>query len=81
MKYAFFVVFLFIGYSSFAQFKNTKLTEAKVGDKFQPCEPSVAINLKNTNNIVAAVVLDRIIYTNDAGNTWQEKTVTSPFGV
>jgi hypothetical protein len=81
MKYASFVAFLFIGYSSFAQFKNTKLAEARAGDKFQPCEPSVAINLKNTNNIVAAVVLDRIIYTNDAGNTWQEKTVTSPFGV
>ena len=82
MKYAFLVVFfLCVGYSGSAQFKNTKLAEARVGDKFQPCEPSVAINLKNTNNIVAAVVLDRIIYTHDAGVTWKEKTVTSPFGV
>lgn len=81
MKYTCLITILFVSYSSVAQFKNIKLAEARGGDKFQPCEPSVAINLKNTNNIVAAVVLDRIIYTNDAGNTWQEKTVTSPFGV
>jgi hypothetical protein len=72
---------VFFSLSCFAQFKNIKLAEARPSDKYQPCEPSIAINLKNTDNIVAAVILDRTIYTEDGGKTWQEKTVTSPFGV
>jgi hypothetical protein len=73
--------FLFIATSTAAQFKNIKLAEQREGDRYQPCEPSIAINLENTNNIVAGIVLDRAIYTEDGGATWQEKTVTSPFGV
>jgi hypothetical protein len=64
-----------------AQFKNVKLAEAREGDRYQPCEPSIAINLDDTDNIVAGVVLDRIIYTKDGGNTWQEQQVSSPYGV
>lgn len=82
MKYFFVTgLFFFTSFISNAQFKNIKLAEARPTDKFQPCEPSIAINLKDTDNIVAAVILDRIIYTEDGGKTWQEKTVTSPFGV
>lgn len=82
MKYFLSVAFLItIGFSASAQFKNIKLAEAKPGDKYQTCEPSVAINLKDTDNIVVGVILDRIIYTEDGGKTWNDKTVTSPFGV
>jgi hypothetical protein len=68
-------------FSLSAQFKNTLLAEARPGDKYQPCEPSIAINLKNTDHMVAAVILDRVISTHDGGLTWHDKTVTSPFGV
>lgn len=81
MKYLVLIGFVLYTSVSFAQFKNIKLAEARAGDKFQPCEPSIAINLKDPKNIVAAVILDRIIYTEDGGTTWQEKTVTSPHGV
>lgn len=82
MKNLFLIAFfLYTSLPSVAQFKNIKLAEARPTDKSQPCEPSIAINLKNTKNIVAAVILDRIIYTEDGGTTWQEKTVTSPYGV
>lgn len=82
MRYFLSVVFLIsIGFSSSAQFKNVKLAEARSGDKYQPCEPSVAINLRDTDNIVVGVILDRIIFTEDGGKTWSDKTITSPLGV
>jgi len=79
----FFVLVLFLSFvmNLSAQFKNVKIAEQRPGDKYQPCEPSIAINLDDTDNIVAGVILDRIIYTEDGGKTWNEKTVTSPFGV
>lgn len=81
MKYLVLLGFVLYASVTFAQFKNIKLAEARPEDKFQPCEPSIAINLKNPKNIVAAVILDRVIYTTDGGTIWQEKTVTSPHGV
>jgi hypothetical protein len=75
-----FLCLIFSGTTT-AQFKNIKLAEARPSDTYQPCEPSIAINLDDTDNIVAGVILDRIIYTKDGGSTWSEKTVTSPYGV
>ena len=63
-----------------AQFKNIKLAEQKDG-VYPPVEPSIAINKKNPNNIVAGIVLDRAVYTKDGGLTWQESILTSPYGV
>ena len=65
---------------AFAQFKNIKLAEQKDG-VYPPVEPSIAINKKNPNNIVAGIVLDRAVYTKDGGLTWQESILTSPYGV
>ena len=66
--------------SSFAQFKNIKLAE-QVDGVYPPVEPSIAINKKNTKNILAGVVLDRAIYTKDGGATWSETKLESPYGV
>ena len=66
--------------SSFSQFKNIKLAEQD--DKsYPPVEPSIAINKKNPKNIVAGVVLNRTIVTNDGGQTWSTNELKSPFGV
>lgn len=82
MRCLFFMLFVVLSpLTTKAQFKNIKLTEAKAGDKFQPCEPSVAISMRDKDNIVVGVILDKIIYTEDGGATWKETTVTSPFGV
>ncbi len=82
MRYLLFA-FLIINaaFPALGQFKNIKLAEARSGDRYQPSEPSVAINFKDENNIIVGVILDRIIYTEDGGQTWKESTVTSPFGV
>ena len=66
--------------SSFAQFKNIKLAE-QVDGVYPPVEPSIAINKKNPKNILAGVVLDRAIYTQDGGATWSETKLESPYGV
>ncbi|MEQ8425965.1 MAG: sialidase family protein, partial [Cyclobacteriaceae bacterium] len=81
MKKVFFVLGLVtLNWSAGAQFKNIKLSEETEGGK-PMVEPSITVNLKNSRNIVAAYSLDQIKYTKDAGESWEEVTVTSPFGV
>lgn len=62
-----------------ASFHNIKI--ADTGPGFQPCEPSIAVSQKDPNVIVAGVILDRAIFTKDAGKTWNDTRLTSPFGV
>jgi hypothetical protein len=65
---------------TFGQFKNIMLDEQTESNPYV-CEPSIAINPRNTDNIVAASVLNNIYVTKDAGSTWQKIKVESPFGV
>lgn len=44
-------------------------------------EPSIVVNPKDPNNIIAAYSLDKISFTKDGGVSWEEITVTSPYGV
>lgn len=46
-----------------------------------PCEPSICINPNNTNEIIAASVLDNVYISKDAGQSWSTKKLTSTFGV
>lgn len=74
------ICFLVLSITAQGQFKNIKLAE-QVDGVYPPVEPSIAINKKNTKNIVAGVVLDRAIYTLDGGETWAETKLESPYGV
>ncbi len=73
----FFLVFFSV--HSFAQHKNIKLDEQTETNRV--AEPSIAINHKDPNNIVAASVLDNIYTTKDGGLTWKKIKVTSPLGM
>ncbi|MBK5278880.1 MAG: exo-alpha-sialidase [Bacteroidia bacterium] len=76
-----YIIFLCLcSFTVSAQFKNIMLAEQKDG-VYPPLEPSIAINKKDPNNIVAGIVLDRAIYTKDGGISWQESILTSPYGV
>ena len=66
--------------TGFAQFGNIKLIE-QANHGYPPVEPSIAINKKNTKNIVAGVVLDWVIVTDDGGETWRKSQLKSSFGV
>jgi len=62
-------------------YKNIKIYEQQNLFKLGPCEPSIFINPKNTNNIVAGSVIDFSHYSFDGGKTWQTKSLTSNLGV
>jgi hypothetical protein len=63
-----------------AQFTNIKIDERSAEDRFV-CEPSVAINPRDPDNIVAASILDNIYTTLDGGKTWSKTKLKSPHGV
>lgn len=82
MKKLYFIfLFAFTFNCSFSQFKNIKLAEQTNDGRYPPVEPSITINKKNPKNIVAGIVLDRVVTTNDGGATWAESKLSSPFGV
>lgn len=64
---------------AFGQFPNVVLDDVQKG--YKPCEPSIAISPHNPDLIVAGSVLNRIYRSEDGGNTWSWKEMTSPLGV
>lgn len=61
-------------------YKNVKIYESD-GKGLGPCEPSIFINPKNVNNIVAGSILDNVHYSFDGGFTWETKKLSSDLGV
>lgn len=66
--------------AGFGQFKNIKLDEQQDAARYV-CEPTIAINPRYPNNMVAGSVLDNVYFTKDGGITWHRSQLTSPFGV
>lgn len=64
-----------------SQFKNVQIPPVKTSYAFNECEPSIAINPRNTNQIAAGSVLKGYHYSIDGGLTWTSKKMTSPYGV
>jgi hypothetical protein len=79
MKQVGVLVLLCWTFSAGAQFKNIMLDMATPENRV--AEPSIAINPKDTKNIVAASILDNIYYSFDQGQTWSKTKLTSPYGV
>ncbi len=52
-----------------------------IGNSNDPEEPSIAINPKNTLQLVAGANIDIYYISNDGGYNWQEGTLSSIFGV
>ena len=55
-----------------SQFKNVQIPPVKTSYAFNECEPSIAINPRNTNEIAAGSVLKGYHYSVDGGLTWTE---------
>lgn len=79
-KFLYALLFLFFSTSVHAQFKNIIL-DMQDSITRAPAEPSVAINLRDKDNIVAASILDKVYITKDGGNTWTKSRITSSMGV
>jgi len=52
-----------------------------IGTNNTPEEPSIMINPKNTNQVVAGSNIDNYYYSGDGGLTWQEGLLNSTYGV
>jgi hypothetical protein len=52
-----------------------------ISDSNGPNEPSIAINPKNTNELVGGANIDSYYYSTDAGLNWIEGSLTSTYGV
>lgn len=74
------LILLILPHTLPAQFSNIVLASHTEG-RYPPLEPSIIINPSNPKNIVAAIVLDRSIFTIDGGLTWKESVLKSKFGV
>lgn len=71
------ILFLLLAYPKlFAQHANIV-----IGNNHDPEEPSIAINPKNTQQLIAGANIDLYYISNDGGYTWQEGILTSSFGV
>jgi hypothetical protein len=76
MKFIILSLFTISSFSSFSQHPNIT-----IGNKNNPCEPSIAINPNNTNQLMAGSVLANCYASTDGGLTWKESKLTSKYGV
>jgi len=75
-KYFLTLTSIFLLSSVFAQHTNIM-----IGNTGDPEEPSIMINPKNTNEMVAGANINLYYISKDAGHTWTEGTLTSTYGV
>lgn len=68
--------FMIVPGLAFGQFKNIVLDEAD-GDPFYISQPSIAVNPKNTDNIIATAFPDNIYVSHDGGSKWEKSTVST----
>ena len=70
------VCLLLLTFEGFCQFPNIM-----IGNTNTPEEPSIIINPKNTNQLIAGANLDNYYYSQDGGLTWQGGNIASTVGV
>lgn len=51
------------------------------GKGFQPCEPSIAIDVNDPSIIVGGAILDKVYTSQDSGKTWSIDRLKSRYGV
>lgn len=56
-------------------------TNILVGTGNSPNEPSICINPKNTQELVAAANLDNVYYSHNGGASWTQTPVACPWGI
>ena len=59
--------------------KNVKIFESE--NSIGPCEPSIFINPKDPNNIVAGSIINYAHHSFDGGKTWETQEISSDYGV
>jgi hypothetical protein len=62
-------------------FKNIQIPPVSAKYQFNECEPSIAINPRNPNEISAGSVIQGYHFSSDGGKTWKSSALKSPYGV
>ncbi len=75
-KFSYVFLLLFLPFAGWSQHQNILISTNNF-----PNEPSIAINPKNTNELVAGSNIDNYYYSTDGGFTWNENILTSTYGV
>lgn len=78
LKGILFLLIVGVAPSAFSQFHNSKIDE--LGD-VNICAPTIAINPRYPNNILAGVSPGNVYYTKDMGKVWVKGTPLSEFGM
>lgn len=81
-KFFYLIIFSFLLLSPkdlWSQITPIKIHEGR--SDLGPCEPSVALNPGNTDQIVIGSVLDHVYSSEDGGQNWQIQSLQSPYGV
>ncbi len=82
MKYIFSLISIVISFTAFQQFENILLPVPKKATYHaSQVEPSICINPKNTNEVIAGSVMNDYYYSEDGGKTWKSKSIKSKYGV
>ena len=68
--------------SAQSDFENVQLPIPKKATYYySQVEPSVCINPKNTDEVIAGSVMNDYYYSKDGGKSWKSKSIYSPWGV
>ncbi|MFT4599841.1 MAG: hypothetical protein ACI857_000008 [Arenicella sp.] len=68
--------------TAFTQYKNVSLPLPRKADyDYSQVEPSIYINPKNTNEVIAGTVMNDYYWSKDGGVTWKSRSIKSKFGV
>lgn len=82
IKRLLFLLFTVFLTTSFGQFENVLLPLPKKAIyPYSQVEPSIFINPKNTNEVIAGSVMNDYYYSKDGGATWKSKSIKSKWGV
>jgi len=66
----------------FGQFKNVQLPiPKKAYYAYSQVEPSIFVNPKNTNEVIAGNVMNDYYWSADEGTTWKSRSIKSKYGV
>ncbi len=78
-KFLFLFFLLIFVYSCYAQF--TQYPNIVIDNTGNPEEPSIMLDPKNPNRLVAGSNIKNFYYSEDGGLSWNESTLTSQYGV
>lgn len=56
-------------------------TNVLISADYDPNEPTICINPKNTNELVAGANLNNVYYSHDSGVSWTQTPVSCPWGI